>query len=316
LSQNGEKKHEQQIDYINFDHNRFLNSHQDYFEFKQNKKNIHKNFTTIINPLTIYPHNDGKIKWEDCAGTYNFKSYDAHGNLIEVSFNIAAATNKTPAKNPLNKSGDYLFPDSVNTVLKDDFQALIEPACFYEPLQYIYRVDSANTYMTPIYQFGEYSIPVQSKFDVRIKAPDLGPNYPYYKLGVGLISDRGYLSFLGGNYVDGWVEGRTRSFGKFVLVVDSIAPVIKPLDFNEGKTITRYNTLELEIHDNMAGVMEYKAYINDKWVLMKYDRKKRKYVIPLDAHSKPLLKNGNNKVEITTVDGKGNKSNQVYIVIY
>lgn len=316
LSHNGEKKHEQQIDYINFDHNRFLNSHQDYFEFKQNKKNIHKNFATVVNPLTIYPKNDGKIKWEDCGGNYNFKSYDAHGNLIEVSFALSSSAS-TGTKNPFDEPGAYLFPDSVNTVLKDDFQVLIEPACFYEPLQYIYRVDSSSSkYLSPIYQFGEYSVPVQSNYDVRIKVPKSAKNYPPYKLGIGLISDRGYLSFLGGNFIDGWVEARTRNFGKFVMVVDSIAPVIKPLDFNEGKTITRYNTLELEIHDNLAGIMEYKAYLNDKWVLMKYDRKKRKYIIPLDQHSRPHLMKGNNNVKITAIDRKGNDTEKSYTVIY
>lgn len=315
LSKDGEKKHEQQIDYINFDHNRFLNSHQDYFEFKQNKKNIHKHFTTVINPLTIYPLNDGKIEWADCNGSYAFTAFDAHGNKINISFSLSGSTSN-PAKNPLDEAGAYLFPDSVNTFLKEDFQVLIEPGCFYEPLQKVYRVDSNSKYLSPIHQFSEYSIPAQSKYDVRLKAPDLGANFPYYKMGVGLISDRGYLSFLGGNFVDGWIEARVRNFGKFVLVVDTIAPVIKPLDFNEGKTITKYRTLELEIHDNLAGIMEYKAYLNGKWVLMRYDRKKRKYVIPLDEHSKPLLEKGKNKVRITAKDGKGNAVEKAYTLVY
>ncbi len=307
LTHNGAKKHEQQIDYINFDHNRFLNSHQDYYEFKQNKKNIHKNFTTVINPLTIYPLNDGKIAWEDCGGTYEFDVYDAHGNAHAISFTLASAEKK-PSANPLNKEGAYLFPDEVNTHITDDFQVLIEPGCFYEPLQKVISVDSNSKYLSPIYQFSEYTIPVQSKYDVRIKVPEVHKDLPAYKLGVGLISDRGYLSFLGGNFVDGWVEARARNFGRFVLVVDTIAPKITPLDFNEGKTITKYNTLELEIHDNLAGVMEYKAYLNDQWVLMKYNRKKRRYIIPLDAHSRPLLVKGTNVVRITAKDGKGNKA--------
>ena len=50
FSNDEETLHRQRMDYINFDHNRFLNSHQDYFEFHDNKKNIHKHFKTIINP--------------------------------------------------------------------------------------------------------------------------------------------------------------------------------------------------------------------------------------------------------------------------
>lgn len=316
ISKDGAKKHEQQIDYIDFANNRYLNSHQDYFEFKQNRRNIHKQFTTIMNPLSIYVMNDGKIDWQKCAGSYTFEAIDVHKNKSVIHFKIETPKNSNPAKNPFNKKGEYFFPDSVNTFIEPEFQVLMEPGCFYEPVQKVYRIDTASTYMTPIYQFGEYSIPVQQKFDVRIKAPALPSNFPYYKLGIGVISDRGDLSFLGGSYVDGWIEAQPRAFGKFVLVVDSIPPAINPLDFSEGKTITKYNTLVLEINDNIAGVMEYKAYLNGKWVLMTFDRKKNRYIIPLDKYTRPILEKGKNKVRIYAKDGKGNESEKSYTLIY
>ena len=67
---------------------------------------------------------------------------------------------------------------------------------------------------------------------------------------------------------------------------------------------------------NRAGVMEYKAYLNGEWVLMNYARRKRRYIIPLDQHSKPLLKKGNNTVKIIAKDGKGNQFEKSYTLIY
>ncbi len=315
LSKDGVKKHTQQIDYLIFDKNRFMNTHQDYFEFKQNKKDIHKNFTTIYNPLEIYPLNDGKFKWEECAGSYEYVVYDVHGNANKLIFNLAAATVE-PAPNPFEETGIYLFPDSVNTFLKSDFQVLMEPATFYEPLQLIYRVETEGNYLSKVYQFCEAGIPVQSKFDVRIKVDDLPANFPLYKLAIGSVSEKGQISFIGGNYVDGWVECQTRTFGKYVLVVDSIAPIVTPLDFAEGKAITKYKTLELTISDNLAGVKIYKAYLNDNWVLMNYNRKDKRYIIPLDAHSKPFLTAGSNQLRIETKDYKGNTTEQTYHLTY
>jgi len=310
------QKHEQQIDYIDFEHNRFLNSHQDYWAFKQEKKNIHKHFSTIINPLEIYPQNDGKINWTEAAGNYSFTAKDVHGNSIMLQFTLTAPSNEAKP-NPFNSNNRYFFPDSVNTFMKEDFQLLIEPACFYEPLQVIYRVDSSNKYLSPTYQFGEYRVPVQRKFDVRIKVPEnLPEDFPLYKIGIGLISDRGYLSFKGGDYVDGWIESAIRGFGTYTLVVDTIAPVIKPLDFNEGKTITKYRTLEMAIDDNLSGVWTFKSYLNDTWVLTIYDRPKQRYIIPLDERSKPLLKKGNNTIRIFAEDGKGNEREVSYTLIY
>jgi hypothetical protein len=158
---------------------------------------------------------------------------------------------------------------------------------------------------------------VQRKFDVRIKVPEnLPEDFPLYKIGIGLISDRGYLSFKGGDYVDGWIESAIRGFGTYTLVVDTIAPVIKPLDFNEGKTITKYRTLEMAIDDNLSGVWTFKSYLNDTWVLTIYDRPKQRYIIPLDERSKPLLKKGNNTIRIFAEDGKGNEREVSYTLIY
>lgn len=316
LRKDGELSHEQQIDYIDFSANRYLNSHQDYFEFKQNNRNIHKQFTTTLNPLAIYVLKNGKFNWADCAGSYQFDVYDVHKNKSVIHFTITAKDQSQPAKNPFLGSSNYFLPHKVNTFIEGDFQVLMEPGTFYEPMQKVYKLDSSSSYISPIYQFGEYSTPFQQAYDIRIKAPLLPSSFPLNKLGIISISDRGYVDFLGGNYVDGWVEAHPRLAGKFAIAVDSIPPVIKPLDFSEGRTITKYRTLELEINDDLAGIMEYKAYLNGKWVLMIYDRRKKRYIIPLDAYSKPILEQGKNKIRIQAKDAKGNFAESAYTLIY
>ena len=116
LSKGEEVFHEQKTDYINFDFNRYLNSHQDYYEFKQNKRNIHKNFKTPINELPIYPKADGLFDWKNCGGNYNFKAFDIHGNLSTISFTIKNTGTKA-SKNPFDRPQDYFFPDSVNALV-------------------------------------------------------------------------------------------------------------------------------------------------------------------------------------------------------
>lgn len=315
LSKGETDLHEMKIDYVNFDHNRFLNTHQDYFEFDQNNKDIHKHFKTVVNPLAIYLKTNGIINWENCAGTYNLIAKDVHGNSRVLSF-VLAKPSANFGTNPFDKINDYYFPDSVNTMLREEFQVLMEPATFYEPLQKIFKRDTLSAYITPIYQFGEYAVPVQKKFDVRIKVPKLRDGFPVYKLAIGLINDKNKLLYIGGDFIDGWVEGAPKNFGKFVLVADTTAPVITPLDFTEGKIITKFNNLQLEIPDNLSGVLSYKAYLNGKWTLMEYDRKKLKYIIPLDKHSRPLLRTGNNKLRVVAKDAKGNESEMSWMLVY
>ncbi|MBD3638441.1 MAG: peptidoglycan DD-metalloendopeptidase family protein [Crocinitomicaceae bacterium] len=315
LNKGDEVLHEQKTDYINFDHNRFLNSHQDYYEFKQNRRNIHKSFKTVINPLPIYPKAGGLIKWEECNGPYSFKAIDVHGNWIRLNFKVQN-NSKSKAKNPFDKPQKYFFPDSVNTLLYEDFQVLMEPGTFYEPLQRIFRIDSSTQYLSVGYQFSESEIPVQKRFDVRIKTPEINDHFPVNKLGIGVISNTGWMSFIGGDYISGWVEATSRDFGKFVLLVDTIPPKITPLDFNNGKNISRYRNLQLTIEDNLAGVWKYKAFINGEWALMEFDRRRKRYIIHFTEHSKPLLKKGDNTIKIWANDGKGNESEGTWTVVY
>ncbi|UKN03315.1 M23 family metallopeptidase [Paracrocinitomix mangrovi] len=316
LSKGEDVLHEQKTDYINFDHNRFLNSHQDYYEFDQNRRNIHKNFKTVVNPLPIYPKAGGLVKWKDCKGKYSFKAIDVHGNWIRLNFEITISDNATKANNPFDTPNNYYFPDSVNTLLQDDFQVLMEPGTFYEPLQKIFKVNEESQYMSNEFQFSESEIPVQKRFDVRIKTPQLRSDFPVSKLGIGVISDKGWMSFLGGDYINGWVESSSRSFGTFVLTVDSVAPVITPLDFNEGKIVSRYSNVQLTIEDNLSGVSKYKAYFNDHWVLMEYNRRKKRYVINFDERTKKHMLKGDNKLRIWASDSKGNEIEKTWTIQY
>lgn len=307
--------HEMKIDYLDFEHNRFLNTHQDYFEFDQNNKHIHKHFKTIVNPLAIYLKANGILAWETCAGNYTLTAKDVYGNKTILAFTLSKPAG-TYAKNPFDKPADYYFPDSVNVLLREDFQVLMEPATFYEPLQRIYKRDTASGYLTARHQFGEYAIPVQKKFDVRIKVPALPEGFPVYKLAVGLINDKNKFSYIGGDYMDGWVEASPRNFGQFVLVADTVAPLISPTDFAEGKIISKFKNLQLEITDNLSGVASYKAYLNGKWVLMEYNRRQLKYIIPLNERSKVHLRSGNNKLRILATDSKGNEREMAWTLIY
>jgi hypothetical protein len=129
---------------------------------------------------------------------------------------------------------------------------------------------------------------------------------------VARVTEKGELIYVGGRYEAGWMTASSKYFGNFTVAYDTLAPVIKPLDFEENKVITNFTTLELNITDNLSGVVEYKAYLNGNWVLMRYDSTKKRYIIPLDERSKPYLETGKNRVRIVATDAKNNQVEKVY----
>ncbi len=317
LQKNGSSIHQQKIDYMNFDFNRFLNSHQDYFAFKNQKKHIHKQFSTSINPLPIYPLNNGKIKPESADGTYSLTVKDVHGNESRLTFKIEK-TDTTYQKNIYSQK-KYYFPDSLNHIKLEGFEAIIEKGSFYEPVQKILKTipfDSTKFYLSRTYQMFEYMIPVQSRFSVRIKIPENYNHLPAEKMGIALINNKNRTFFQGGKAEDNWITAQIRNFGKFTLVIDTIPPKITPLDFKPNQNITKYSTLEMSISDNLSGISKYKAFLNGEWVLMVYNKKKKRYIIPLDKRSKVFLKKGKNVLNIKASDRRNNVSSHKQFLLY
>ena len=67
---------------------------------------------------------------------------------------------------------------------------------------------------------------------------------------------------------------RSRYFGKYTLVIDSIAPKIRPVNIGANKDMSSYNTFSLKISDDLSGIAYYRGEIDGEWILMEYDAKK------------------------------------------
>lgn len=76
----------------------------------------------------------------------------------------------------------------------------------------------------------------------------------------------GHRSFLGGEWIQENIRFKTRNFGTFVLAEDSIPPRINPLRVNS-------QSLRFSISDNLSGIGDFEAKVNDEWVLMRYEHK-------------------------------------------
>jgi hypothetical protein len=86
------------------------------------------------------------------------------------------------------------------------------------------------------------------------------------KTHVYLRSPNGARSFVGGEWEGGQIRFQTRNFGSFVLATDNVKPTIQLIRANsQGMRFT--------IKDNLSGIKSFEAYVNGKWVLMRYEHK-------------------------------------------
>ncbi len=104
-------------------------------------------------------------------------------------------------------------------------------------------------------------------------------------------------SFVGGKWTGNQISFRSRSFGNYTLLADSIPPIIKPLILNKDEMV-------FKISDNLSGIKKITMLVNKQWVLMNYDPKKS-----LIWAEKPNTSfNFKGKIDLTVKDNVGNES--------
>jgi hypothetical protein len=76
----------------------------------------------------------------------------------------------------------------------------------------------------------------------------------------------GARSFVGGEWDGGQIRFKTRNFGSFVLGVDNVKPTIAAIRVD--RTGIRFS-----IKDNLSGIQKFEAFVDGKWILMRYEHK-------------------------------------------
>ena len=90
---------------------------------------------------------------------------------------------------------------------------------------------------------------------------------------IAQLGEKGVLNGITTTFSNGWFEGRTRSFGKFVLVRDTLPPEIKPQKIPATGSVTGLKKISFKVTDDICGIADYNAYINGEWILLEYSLK-------------------------------------------
>ena len=72
--------------------------------------------------------------------------------------------------------------------------------------------------------------------------------------------------FIGGEWDINGIKFYSRNLTSYTIISDLDPPIIEPIQVDE-------DNIRIRIIDNLSGIKEYEAKINDKWVLFEYDNK-------------------------------------------
>ena len=274
----------------------------DYEYYIKNKKRIIKLFKDKGNDLSVYSGNlSGFVDIVGKESEYLIEISDIAGNKTKIKIPILNSIKETKLKNDENliesnkkikNDLDYNFNFKnskiqipKNTFLKDvklnikNFEDSIKIENPYVPLFKNIKIDFLNNKNSK----GDYL--AYRNFDgVESFASSKLDNKNYFNL-------------------------KTKSLGTYFIKTDSINPIIKPNNFNNGDWMSKKELIKFTILDKETGIKSYQVKINDKWILFEYEYKKNELFYRFDSYFK---NNRENKIEIIVEDMVGNKTEKIF----
>ena len=287
---------------FSFDETKHINRYIDYSEFKRNKRRFQKLFVQKNNPLSIYKteRNHGVISLiESNKHLIKIEVLDFKKNITKIFVPIKGNCNNDILNNDndikigginklfINRNKKY-FINQHNSSIN------IEKGTFYNNI-FIKKNSTIDTL-----DLGTDTVPLLKSIIIKFKKPDYKNSY------IGLTNDKTKrLSYVSSTIRKDSIIAYTKRLGKYIVSRDTIKPTITPLGFSKNDWISNLNYLKFQVKDAQTGIENYRASINNKWILMEPLNKNG--VIIYDFNDN-IINKSKNVFKIEVSDNVGNTS--------
>jgi len=300
---NGNKSLEIDFKRFSFDESKHIKRLIDYEYFKSKKSRIQKLFIQKNNPLSLYKdaNDNGYIKVEDStASVFKVRIRDFKGNETWVTIPVKGKreANKKVIENDISGKS-LIYSDQPTTLTSDNITVNFYSNTLYDDTYIDYKVISDTLHLH------EDNIPLQKNFYINYDLSNYKSEH----------QDKIYIARLYGKYKKPYyvstkrkgntLSARSKEFGTYALAMDTVAPTIKPVNFQDKKWISKYRYLKVKIKDEVSGISKYRATVNGEWILMEYDYKTNMLTHDFNDN---IVRDTKNELKIIVTDNVGNSS--------
>ncbi|WP_426581412.1 M23 family metallopeptidase [Mucilaginibacter sp. R-33] len=284
-----------------FDQTHAINAYIDYPAFVSSRRWMQKCFILPGSRISLYPQsvNNGIITFDDNAThDVEYVVKDVAGNIATLNLKVKSSPFTNPQ--PVKPTGTMFYYDKRSEFSNDKVKVVIMPGNLYDDLDFQYSASAkpVGAY-SAMHHIHNRLTPIHDGYEIWIKPDvDLG-NYTDKAV---IVSSWGGCQ--GGYFKDGYVISQVSAFGDYYVKVDTVAPVIHPLNIKNGSNMKAARSINFRMSDNLSGIKSYTGTIDGKWVLMEHDYKTKilSYTFNNDIAS------GKHVFKLTLVDNKNNFS--------
>ncbi|MBP7477943.1 MAG: M23 family metallopeptidase [Chitinophagales bacterium] len=303
LISNGVVLFESKMDRIHFDDWRFSYSYADYDERTSRDAIFHKCFIDPCNEARMYPQyeNNGIIKL-DRNGPNEIKILlsDFSNNISEIKFTVYYDPQAPLFAHKLADEQSIFYCSIENSFENDFIQVAVPQGSLADDIPFKYKMIPSTKYYSNIFQVHANTDPLLDSIYISIKPQNL-PAHLQSKAMIAYQEGEAIKS-AGGYYNKGQVETWFNKFGKFFVTTDIIPPRILQCNIVKNKRFAG-KVFSFRASDNLSGIKEYNAYIDDQWILFEHDLKALHFFHIIEGNIEP----GNHTLRIELEDYKGNK---------
>ena len=269
---NGKRHYYHDVETFSFAESKYINLLIDYPYFATYKNRIQKTFREKETKLSIYEDlvEDGFV---DVKEGFSYKveiiAKDFKGNRSSVKIPIIGV-----------KSESILLQEKDTTnykILKNKFQKFTEGGVTVAfPKNTFYKdifIDfSVNGKLATIHK---PTIPLNKSFTITFDST-MYKKSEAAKIYIANINNKKYPSYQNTRKKSDKVFTTSKTLGKYTLLIDNQIPKIYNPNFKNNGWVSQLNYLTIKVSDIQSGIKSYEAFIDDEWILMEYDVKKKK----------------------------------------
>ncbi len=298
---NGQEKFNVLFEKFSFNETRYLNRFIDYEYFKKNRSRIQKLFRETNNPLSIIKNEEDNGFINVPVGfesSFTIEVCDYLDNKVIIRIPIKGVPIKPVDEKLRDPNLEYVIASGNNTMSHGKFDIYFPAQSLYED-SYLDISAKGDTL-----SFHKDKIPIHKNVTISADISGYKTN-DKSKLYLGRLNYKGIPYYsntkLEGNILKTWV----RTFGDYVIAADVTKPVIKAVNFSEGKWISSNKTLQLKIQDSESGISSYRATLNGKYILTEYEHKKDVLTYDFDDN---IISDSENNLKLIVTDNVGNST--------
>jgi murein DD-endopeptidase MepM/ murein hydrolase activator NlpD len=285
-----------------FDQTRAINGYIDYPTFLTTGRFIQKCFIPPGSRVSLYPQsiNRGVINFtDDALHTVDYIVKDVAGNTSTLSVKVQSKSPPPPPPAVIKGPEAILRHNQRNEFNMDKIRVAIMPGNLYDDVVFTYATlpKKPGTY-SATHRIHNRFTPIHDRYDIWIKPDqDLGALADKAVITGSMLCDSSYFD-------NGYVKARARAFGEYYIRVDTVPPVITPVNIHSGSDLSKTKKVFFRLSDNLTGIKSYNGRIDGKWVLMERDYKSKLLSYTFDDS----IGTGKHTFELAVSDAKNNVS--------